>query len=82
MSSQNAGSLKTLKDIGKSELVKGKKPLDLKFTWPTGRIILSSDLKQEAIKWVKWEDEQFGYLDDDTKAWIITFFNLTEEDLR
>ena len=42
---------------------------------------LSKDLRQEAIKWVKHleETKQFG---TGAIAWIISFFNLTEEDLK
>ena len=37
-------------------------------------------IKQEAIKWVKCEDE--NATTDSTDAWIKHFFNITEEDLK
>jgi hypothetical protein len=58
--------LKTLKDLG--------------FTYYGDKRYRDDELKQEAIKWVKWirkyncsgSDEDF----------IFSFFNLTEEDLK
>ena len=58
--------LKTLKDIN--------------FTFTTKEdkieVVCVSDLKAEAIKWIK-----FGGCEHQMK-WIKTFFNLTDEDLK
>jgi len=43
-------------------------------------VLLDSDLKQEAIKWVKGKDGNF--VTESTEEWIIHFFNITEEDLK
>ena len=40
----------------------------------------NKEIRQEAIKWVKkWDKAICGQA---TSAWIIHFFNLTEEDLK
>ena len=38
-------------------------------------------LRQEAIKWIKDLEKQNSDEEQYTVAWIMTFFNITEEDL-
>jgi hypothetical protein len=63
--------LKTLKDLRRN----------FPFPTPTRNgmlygVFLETDLKAEAIKWVK----SYGGFSKKPVAWIIHFFNLTEED--
>jgi len=69
--------LKTLKDLKKIiELDKGK---SMKYNW----LFRESDLKAEAIKWVKAHgSEETGYASLCNLEGWMQFFNLTEEDLK
>lgn len=72
--------LKTLKDLR----IKGtgnKLPNLYKYFFE------EEELKAEAVKWVKNEKSQKGYIEDDVYCYglvdsFIKFFNLTEEDLK
>ena len=66
--------LKTLKDLRNRPLRSedNNKILDY--------FLLEKELRVEAIKWVKCDDE--NATTDSTDAWIKHFFNLTEEDFK
>ena len=69
--------LKTLKDL---ETLKYRKIIKFPSNY-----IKKSELKAEAIKWVKDIYPKFTYkqmLNFPRGGWIIDFFNLTEEDLK
>lgn len=71
--------LKTLKDIEVSGFQLGHE-----------KIVCVNDLKQEAIKWYKYLDEQVTSYTEETDIiqivgahdFIMKFFDLTEEDLQ
>lgn len=44
------------------------------------KIIESKDLKKEAIKWIKANQETIG--NENATSWIKYFFNITEDDLK
>jgi len=71
--------LKTLKD-----LVEG----DIEFEGKLLRVVKEKDLRQEAIKWIKYlkkldkKTAQHPIEIDAQIGWIMHFFNITEEDLK
>ena len=67
--------LKTLEDIEFDDLYVRSK-------WGRADLVISSELRQEAIKWIKNLEE--SYFDEDLHIinWIKTFFNITEEELK
>lgn len=74
--------LKTLKDIYPKQYLPNNKKLKLRF-WCD-----ETELKQEAIKWMKEIEELEGDIGKFSKGvvpahqFIRNFFNITEEDLR
>ena len=44
----------------------------------------NTELRQEAIKWIKYNENEKGYYDENVfvNRWIKDFFNLTEDDLK
>jgi len=45
--------------------------------------VMTVDLKQEAIKWIRMNDEMsFGSQKETVEEWIKLFFNITPEDLK
>ena len=79
--------LKTLKDIEKEvsfiTITYGNQQITpVKMKHP-----FSLELKKEAIKWIKNDDELCKFFDDTTEVsscikWIKHFFNITGEDLK
>lgn len=77
--------LKTLKDLEKETNLTAQEYGDSSY-WAEN---LASDLRQEAIKWIKEHRKnlsdfpfasKFGY--SEGEGWFKNFFNLTEEDLK
>lgn len=51
---------------------------DMIYNYRSANLVHASDLREEAIKWVKKLDEEGGKC----RGWFMKFFNLTEEDLK
>ena len=71
--------LKTLKDLPSY-----KEKVEVEsFTVDKDQFVRGSELRQEAIKWIKeyplWRVPR---LSPETREWIKHFFNITEEDLK
>ena len=70
--------LKTLKDLKAYDL-----PLNNKlYEYEQGKQFIKSELKREAIKWIKSNSSYLNDNDGAVENWIKHFFNITKEELK